>query len=532
VTTSVVASLDQAELALRAGELGAALEALLRAWRELRAPELGDLIERISTLAAATRPPLTGATQSAFDERWRARASEADAVELGALLPSLLRGDSYQARRRLKLLAHHAPDPRLASTLAAAIRHPPYVSGSTSSFWRTLHAVLVDCADPRVLAALEPDGSAGGERTSMAERLEGWRRRSVATMQQRLAALPCALPPEQRERLAAIEALLGERERSQARRSGDELLAEVYAEPSDRVRRQVYADFLLERGDPRGELIALQLADGRGQLDRAGQRRIRALLREHQLTWLGPLAPVLVRAGSEFRNGFLTSARIRQGARGLAELREQPSWATVETLEYAPPDFVDAPQLRALRSLRWTESQLLAAAELGPDLPSISELVVEARERERYYDRAPLTHALPPMFEVRRWLPGLRRIELVTELEPLALAWLWTGPLGRRLERATIGSSGRGELDLLGCLRSLRSASEGPERTSLRELRIVGRVLECRFVRGPDGWTHALLEPGPEFVEDRAAAVFHPLAERGGITIELGPVMNAKLDRS
>jgi uncharacterized protein (TIGR02996 family) len=530
-TTSISPSLAKAEQAVRAGDLGTALALLLSVWRQVRAPELGDAIERLSALAAASRPPVRGATQTAFDEHWRARASEADAVELGVLLPSLLRGDSYQARRRLRLLARHAPDPRLASTLAAAVRHPPYVSGSTSSFWRTLHAVLVECADPRVLDALEPDGSASGERTSMTERLEGWRRRSRATMQQRVAELPCALDPEQRERLAVLEALIGERELSQARRSGDELLAEVYAEPSDLVRRQIYADFLLERGDPRGELIALQLADARGQLDRAGRTRIRALLREHQLAWLGPLAPVLVRAGAELRNGFLTRARIRQGARGLAGLREEPSWATVETLEYAPPEFVDAPALRALRSLRWTESQVLAAAELGPQLPDIVELVSETRERERYYDRAPLTLALPPVFEDPRWLPGLRRVELITELEPLALAWLWTGPLGRRLERATVSSTRRGELDLLAVLRSLRSASEGPAGTSLSELRIAGPVLECWFVHGPEGWTHALLEAGPEFVEDQAAPVFHQLAEHGEVTIELGPALNAKLDR-
>ena len=41
--------------------------------------------------------------------------------------------------------------------------------------------------------------------------------------------------------------------------SDAELLAQIYANPDDDALRAVYADALLERGDPRGELITLQL---------------------------------------------------------------------------------------------------------------------------------------------------------------------------------------------------------------------------------------------------------------------------------
>ena len=37
-----------------------------------------------------------------------------------------------------------------------------------------------------------------------------------------------------------------------------ELLDEVLGHPDDDVPRRVYADWLSERGDPRGELIAVQ----------------------------------------------------------------------------------------------------------------------------------------------------------------------------------------------------------------------------------------------------------------------------------
>ena len=79
----------------------------------------------------------------------------------------------------------------------------------------------------------------------------------------------------------------------------DALYAAVHADPSDDGPRQVLADALLERGDPRGELIALQLARARGEPTVAARET--ALLREHASEWAGELA----RAGTVvFERGF------------------------------------------------------------------------------------------------------------------------------------------------------------------------------------------------------------------------------------
>jgi uncharacterized protein (TIGR02996 family) len=43
------------------------------------------------------------------------------------------------------------------------------------------------------------------------------------------------------------------------------LLSDLRARPDDDGRREVYSDWLLERGDPRGEFIALQ-ASSRSRL--------------------------------------------------------------------------------------------------------------------------------------------------------------------------------------------------------------------------------------------------------------------------
>jgi uncharacterized protein (TIGR02996 family) len=72
-----------------------------------------------------------------------------------------------------------------------------------------------------------------------------------------------------------------------------ELLAAIgRAAPDDDEARLVYADWLLERGDPRGELIHVQCALARiGGAKSARSEplraRERALLAEHQLTWIG-----------------------------------------------------------------------------------------------------------------------------------------------------------------------------------------------------------------------------------------------------
>ncbi|MCX5746805.1 MAG: TIGR02996 domain-containing protein [Proteobacteria bacterium] len=89
----------------------------------------------------------------------------------------------------------------------------------------------------------------------------------------------------------------------------DVLRAAIFAAPDDDAPRMVYADALLERGDPRGELIVLQL---RG-VDPIRQAE---LVATHQAAWLGALAPALSEV--VFERGFL--ARCRFDGRGWRDL--------------------------------------------------------------------------------------------------------------------------------------------------------------------------------------------------------------------
>src|SRR5690606_6114709 len=153
-------------------QLERALELLLRAWKAVRNPAIAELIEQLSGLLAAARPPLAGSTRSEIEASWRERAETADAIELGVLLPSLADADSYQARKRLKRLARPAPAPRIARTLSSIVLDPPFTAGSTDKFWQTLHELLCACPDPRALARLEAAPALGPKPPTTHERLD------------------------------------------------------------------------------------------------------------------------------------------------------------------------------------------------------------------------------------------------------------------------------------------------------------------------------------------------------------------------
>lgn len=103
------------------------------------------------------------------------------------------------------------------------------------------------------------------------------------------------------------------------------LLAQIIESPGDLVLRQVYADLLLDRGDPRGELIALQLA-GRDP-DRAAQ-----LVAAHAERWIAPLLPWVEVSRCRFDHGFLDEVAISPAGRDLGPAIGLSIWATVRTV--------------------------------------------------------------------------------------------------------------------------------------------------------------------------------------------------------
>lgn len=154
-----------------------------------------------------------------------------------------------------------------------------------------------------------------------------------------------------------------------------ELVAAVLASPDDDAPRLVYADWLQERGDPRGELIAIQVElavmrrDPSGDWARPAHAQARiarenALLREHLATWARPYHPIGEAPGSgppalQFDRGFVHAVRSRAEA----------------FIDRAFVLFEREPVVRAtIRDVRASASRLLAAV---PELERLRTLFLE-----------------------------------------------------------------------------------------------------------------------------------------------------------
>jgi uncharacterized protein (TIGR02996 family) len=151
------------------------------------------------------------------------------------------------------------------------------------------------------------------------------------------------------------------------------LLDEIRASPADDAARQIYADRLLERGDPLGTFIALQL----GRIA-AGQRlptdEEAQLCDAHWRTWIGAPHALFAASGVAFERGMWSECNgcdaheaghlLRDPAR-RAELLEAPAWSTVRrcSLDQIPEDAV--PMLlggalaRSLHALRIESQRML-----------------------------------------------------------------------------------------------------------------------------------------------------------------------------
>lgn len=152
------------------------------------------------------------------------------------------------------------------------------------------------------------------------------------------------------ERLIATERVEREARRApKPQRSAltDELLAAVLAAPDAPGPRAVYADHLLEIGDPRGEFIVLQNANA--EKSRMSARES-VLLRRHRGAWLGDLDDVVEMV--KFRRGFMVRCRTNKKRReAVLERLGHPNWATVEHLTTDVVELITHPSMRSLHSI-------------------------------------------------------------------------------------------------------------------------------------------------------------------------------------
>lgn len=471
---------DEIELAALGGEHARALERALVAWRARRHGAIADLIDVLASKIPGE--PIGGNGAKAFQAAWLARAAGTGAqpAQIGGLVSALTRSipmphqyfweeGSAAARfaawfERVEALAALPDDPRIATALFELVRRAPwssYYASDTAAPYEPALRLIERIADERLLPpmrALVATPTASRQMT---------RRYLAGALPPVIAALEDAqhrqrpLDAAEHERCERLIERLGGRVRPVARSDGavrheDEaaLLELVASSPEDDAPREVIADLWLERQDPRGELVTLQLRAARGTATPAHDKTIRALLREHEKAWLEDIA--LVTKNRVFRRGFLEEIELVQNAAADPKVWESapldPRLGTVRTIRKGKANeahyrrFVFSPAMRSLREVTVVSKGMLKAVceraepwpiehldlAFMPDKKAFAAIAASASLAGLSKVTAGVTHGnVEKLLPLAAWFAHERPIERIaaaplrwyTDTAPLA-AWL------------------------------------------------------------------------------------------------------------
>jgi uncharacterized protein (TIGR02996 family) len=291
------------------------LAQLLDAWREGRSAVLADAIDRVSAIAAEGRKPIDS------DAEWLKVAAAGEAADVPRLFFAMANGVCKHLRGRMARLDERGPDPRLPALLLDLSYDHLYRLCDADGVWT--QRTLIDTGDVRIAPLLRARNESGSlsywmrERVALLDNLEAMPQRELTVLEsQQLAALVA----RRAGRSVVVDPLRDEK-----------MLQAIWAAPDDDAPREIYADWLQEQGDPRGEFIALQMARSRSRIDQPGARRERALLTRHKHRWLGPLAPWIAPVSrARFERGFVCAATFDLQSRlGVETFYLHPALSTL-----------------------------------------------------------------------------------------------------------------------------------------------------------------------------------------------------------
>lgn len=380
----VTVSLREANEKLAAGEAPGALHVLLDAWREKRAPAIADAIEALSARLTANLPKIAGEKPADMHAAWIAIAREGSELDVDRLAPGLLGEPKNTLAERVHEMLARPHDPRIATALFAMVRSPPTTASERYPMWTAIFKHLAALDDARVralgeeLAKAPPHAFAGdwpqlsakfrvfekSLKKMEAPPLGGDELSAVAALQKTIAGADGKIFAATAQRLTTKST----EKSAAAGKTHEEFLAAIHADPEADAPRQIYADWLLEQGDPRGTFIAEQFASGK----QYGAPKL------HKKLWIAEIAPLLEGAGEgewkhcvKFRRGFLSSVMLKQdlSAKRYAELVKHPMLSTLEAI-YPRGDTarIISPQMKALRSGCFTFEGFTRVCELPFEL--------------------------------------------------------------------------------------------------------------------------------------------------------------------
>lgn len=388
--------LDELIAARSRGDAGGALTYALSEWHRTKHPRVADVIDLLGAEALITFSPPKTRTKETFHQAWLEVAREHDEAATGWLAQTLtqrlpieedhrgiLRDDYTQTKyaalfERLNALGRRVPDPRIASVLCAMLETPTFAVWDlerTRPIYSPIAELISGQGDVRSIERLQalqraPRAAKGILREVVAELIDplitALRRVDVVKLDE----------PEGWQQLLPVHPVGVADERP--------LLEAVYAQPSNERLRAVYADALLERGDPRGEFISLQLLR---EPSSKQIKRMNSLLKSHRAQWLGTLSNVLTRP--VFARGFLQSAELAQSSVATEEAWQAAAraegLATIESLFQGRgtanhyTEFLTSGALRSLKRLDLPSYKLLWLLEKQPLSQGLEHLVLPER---------------------------------------------------------------------------------------------------------------------------------------------------------
>jgi uncharacterized protein (TIGR02996 family) len=319
----------------------------------------------------------------------------------------------------------------IARELLDLLEDPPYTSNKSRPLWSSVVAQLGDRhavpASVAPLAVLAADYQKVFGPTRVGAWLEEELRALVTRLAERFPAAPRA-PVAKTVQPAPAQGSI------------EDLLAQVGARADDDETRLVLADALMEKGDPRGDFIALQMRAHRGEsLAKAEVTRERKLLKTHEKEWLGPVADLTNKPSRVWRRGFLEECSFLPRGKFLTRAVGHPAWATVRVLRMQSYDGAKGldvilhPVLRGVRVLDGPPHPVLKAIATSEQPWAIEQLSGSLVDR----------NGLVPELLEARGLPSLREVRLRQWFgaydSPEKLRSLWRSRLGEQLSLFRFG---------------------------------------------------------------------------------------------
>jgi uncharacterized protein (TIGR02996 family) len=309
--------------AAKAGDFASCLESLLVEWRKTRIGALGTAIDRVSEILNDGLAPPHGKKLAAD---WKALAAKKNPADVGRLAEGALDGKPAEAEQRLEEMLEWPEDPRIGKAMLLAAHTGAFSDRSRA--WKALGELLLRNTDSRFGEMLAEFAMVRTE-----NKAEGAMKRRIAPLAAK-ANIPAASSDLIRK--------LTELDRILPSTSERKFLEAIFANPTDDAPRLVYADWLTERGHPRGEFIVLQCGeqtdDSKERIEELQEHAARALLGPAVGVVYSDLGYAIESGEAVFERGLLSKLKVYFSTPAWLYSGHPLFWFLTEVTPSASPD--------------------------------------------------------------------------------------------------------------------------------------------------------------------------------------------------